>query len=173
MPQPDAALIERIRAASRKMVRELGFMQPTVAGTQYPPSAVHALLEIEAARSLSAVQLAGILGLEKSSVSRMIRKLIDAGELQETATAQDGRVKLLTLTARGKRTAAAINAFGRRQVAGALEQLGAAGQEAVGRGLAIYADALEAKRAGASADELRAEPGIAGASRPRRGAPNP
>lgn len=42
----ELALIDDIRAASRLMVRELGFMDATVAASDYPPSAVHTILEI-------------------------------------------------------------------------------------------------------------------------------
>ena len=52
-----ASLVDHIRSASRQMVRELGFMQSTLAATDYPPSAVHAILEIGAQRTLTAVQL--------------------------------------------------------------------------------------------------------------------
>lgn len=148
MPTTPAALVDHIRSASRKMVRELGFMQSTLAATDYPPSAVHAILEIGAQRRLTAVQLGEVLGLEKSSVSRMVRKLVDAGELQESASGGDGRVKCLALTAHGKRTLRAIHAYGRKQVAGALAQLTEAQQHAVAEGLAAYAQALQARRTG-------------------------
>ena len=46
MPGLNVALVDEIRSASRQMVRELGFMEATVAATDYPPSAVHAVLEI-------------------------------------------------------------------------------------------------------------------------------
>ncbi len=46
MADLDVALVDDIRAASRLMVRELGFMDTTVAATDYPPSAVHTILEI-------------------------------------------------------------------------------------------------------------------------------
>jgi DNA-binding MarR family transcriptional regulator len=142
----DADLIDHIRAASRLMVRELGFMQATVAATGYPPSAVHALLEIGAREAMTAVELSAFLGLEKSSVSRMIRKLIDAGELKEAASAGDGRLKRLLLTAKGRRTREAIEAYGQRQVTNALQQLTPAQRQKVAEGLGLYAEALEAHR---------------------------
>ncbi|WP_034297217.1 bifunctional helix-turn-helix transcriptional regulator/GNAT family N-acetyltransferase [Herbaspirillum sp. RV1423] len=154
MSQTDHILVDRIRAASRRMVRELGFMQGTLAATEYPPSAVHAILEIGARKSMSAAQLAEFLGLEKSSVSRMVRKLLEAGELQEEASGQDARVKWLSLTPRGRRTLAAIQAFGRRQVVGALAQLNEAQQHAAAQGLAVYAQALEASRSGKAAAQI-------------------
>lgn len=146
MPQHDLSLVDDIRAASRQMVRELGFMQATLAATDYPPSAVHAILEIGAQGSMAASQLALVLGLEKSSVSRMVRKLVEAGELKETADGEDGRVKRLALTAKGRRTLAAIEAFGRQQVTAALDRMQPPQQQAVSRGLALYAQALQAHR---------------------------
>lgn len=143
-PGPD--LIDSIRSASRRMVRELGFMQATLAATGYPPSAVHAILEIGNHRSLTSMQLAEMLGLEKSSVSRMVRKLINEGELKETVSSVDARAKQLALTAKGRRTLAAIHAYGRKQVTGALAQLPETQQHAVAQGLTAYAGALESRR---------------------------
>lgn len=157
MAVKDYVFIDQIRAASRQMVRELGFMQATLAATDYPPSAVHAILEIGARRSMTAAQLAEFLGLEKSSVSRMVRKLVEAGELDEVASDEDGRVKWLALTAQGKRTLSSIQAFGRGQVTSALQKLAPWQQEAVGQGIAAYAQALEAHRLGGAvvaADEI-------------------
>lgn len=146
MPQHDLSLVDGIRAASRLMVRELGFMQATLAATDYPPSAVHAILEIGAQGRMAASQLAQALGLEKSSVSRMVRKLVEAGELKEAADGEDGRVKQLALTAKGRHTLATIEAFGRQQVTAALNRMQTPQQQAVSQGLALYARALQAHR---------------------------
>jgi DNA-binding MarR family transcriptional regulator len=146
MPAADLALIDDIRAASRQMVRELGFMEATLAATDYPPSAVHTILEIGARGPMTSVQLAEILHLEKSSVSRMVRKLVECGELKETSDADDARIKHLALTPKGRRTLAALHEFGRRQVSGALARLTERERRIVRDGLAIYAGALKAGR---------------------------
>lgn len=142
----NVALIDDIRAASRQMVRELGFMEATLAATDYPPSAVHTILEIGARGPMTSVQLAEILHLEKSSVSRMVRKLVECGELKETSDTHDARIKLLSLTPKGRRTLAALHDFGRRQVAGALARLTETERKIVREGLGIYASALKAGR---------------------------
>jgi len=149
----DSAIINDIRVSSRLMVRELGFMNTTLAATDYSPSAVHTLVEIDAHGALTAAQLVQILGLEKSSVSRMVSKLIAAGELQETPSAQDGRVKQLQLTEQGRESVARINQYGAMRVVEALEQLNPSQQQSVARGLAAYAHALEACRNGARVSE--------------------
>jgi DNA-binding MarR family transcriptional regulator len=143
----DLILIDDIRTASRQMVRELGFMDATIASTDYPPSAVHAILEIGMHGPMTSAQLADVLCLEKSSVSRMVRKLIDGGELRENSDADDARVKPLSLTQKGRRTLAALHDFGRRQVSGALNQLTNAERRTVREGLRLYARALKADRA--------------------------
>ena len=146
MPAAELTLIDDIRAASRLMVRELGFMEQTLAATDYPPSAVHTILEIGARGPMTSVQLTEILHLEKSSVSRMVRKLIECGELKEASDADDARIKPLSLTSKGRRTLAALHDFGRRQVSGALSHLTETERRIVREGLVIYAAALRAGR---------------------------
>jgi len=138
--------VEAIRDASRRLVRELGFMKPTLAGTSLPASAVHALIEIGQHGIHSASALCDVLQLEKSSVSRMVRKLIEGGEAMETSSQQDAREKQLALTAKGKQTLVAINQFARIQVCRALENIPSSAHEKVKEGLELYAEALTAVR---------------------------
>jgi DNA-binding MarR family transcriptional regulator len=139
-------LIDDIRAASRLMVRELGFMDATVAASDYPPSAVHTILEIGIRGPMTSGELGDFLRLEKSSVSRMVRKLIDCGELRETPDELDARSKLLSLTAKGRRTLGALHTFGRQQVRGALAALTEPEQRKVREGMMLYARALRESR---------------------------
>lgn len=139
-------LIEPVRAASRQLVRELGFMEATLAGVDLPPSAVHALLEIEARPEITAGELSHILQLEKSSVSRMLRRLVDRGDVVEATARDDARSKTLSLSPEGMATVAGIHAFARNQVAAALTQLDPARQSLVLEGLRLYAGALGTSR---------------------------
>ncbi|MGE8063585.1 bifunctional helix-turn-helix transcriptional regulator/GNAT family N-acetyltransferase [Pseudomonas sp. NPDC089569] len=145
----DPFLVEQIRSASRTMVRELGFMQATLAGTDYSPSAVHTLLEVSVQGVMTAARLVQVLGLEKSSVSRMIARLIEAGELEESSDGEDGRTKQLILTEQGKRTVSEIHRYGQMQVTAALAPLNLSRQQTVAQGLSAYAEALQAYRSGA------------------------
>lgn len=139
--------IDAIRVASRQLVRELGFMGGDFAGTDLPPSAVHALIEIEGG-GVTARDLAARLHLEKSSISRMLRKLVDAGEVQEEAGDEDGRIKRLFLTASGRRRVAAVHGFARAQVSEALGRLKPGQDRTVLEGLQLYADALASPPSG-------------------------
>lgn len=137
------ALIEEIRVVSRTMVRDLGFMGGDFAGTDLSPSAVHALIEIDKGH-VSARDLGLLLRLEKSSVSRMLRKLVTSGDVKEEAADEDARVKRLSLTPLGKQRVAAIHAFARAQVTHAISRLTPGQDRTVLEGLRLYANALAA-----------------------------
>jgi DNA-binding MarR family transcriptional regulator/N-acetylglutamate synthase-like GNAT family acetyltransferase len=131
-----------VRDASRRMVRELGFMQPTLAETDLPPSAVHAVIELGTQGSMTANQLGQILLLDKSTVSRMLARLIERGLVEETRSEADGRSKLLSLTPAGQALLGDINRMANLKVGKALHMLNATARHRVVGGLADYADAL-------------------------------
>lgn len=137
---PNDETIDAIRTVSRRVVQVLGFTGSDFAGTDLSPSAVHALIEIDAA-DITARDLSETLNLEKSSVSRMIGKLVAKGDVAERK-GRDGRVRVLSLTAAGKARVAEIHAFARRQVSGALERLENDEAQTVFDGLHLYAGAL-------------------------------
>jgi DNA-binding MarR family transcriptional regulator/ribosomal protein S18 acetylase RimI-like enzyme len=134
--------IECIRSASRLLVRELGFMGGDFAGTELSPSAVHALIEIGASPGITARRLGDLLRLEKSSISRMLRKLVLSGDVLEQADTDDSRMKKLFLSEAGRERAAAIHSFANSQVANALERLAPGEDRTVVEGLRLYAEAL-------------------------------
>ncbi len=95
---------------------------------------------------MTASQLVQLLGLDKSSVSRMLARLIAAGELEEVISAEDARAKSLRLTAKGHETVSKINTFSNERVASAIKSLAPAQQQTISEGLSLYANALLACR---------------------------
>jgi DNA-binding MarR family transcriptional regulator/GNAT superfamily N-acetyltransferase len=148
-------MVDQVRVASRQLVRELGFMNESLAGTDLPPSAVHALIEIGARDRTTAQELGKTLRLEKSSVSRMLRKLVLSGDVREEADVADGRYKTLALSPSGQARVGAIHDFARTQVAGALGRLAPEQRAIVSEGLGLYAQSLAVK-----ADDSEAGPPI-------------
>ncbi|EMJ5880906.1 MarR family transcriptional regulator [Enterobacter cloacae] len=142
----EPAVVSVIRRSSRLMVRELGFMASTLASTNYSPSAVHTLVEIALRKEMTAGQLVQLLGLEKSSVSRMLARLIAAGELEEVVSTEDARTKSLRLTGKGRDTVNKINAYSNERVVSAIQSLQPAQQQIISQGLSLYANALLACR---------------------------
>lgn len=142
----ESLIVEDIRVASRLMVRELGFMNRHLAATDYSPSVVHTLVEVESQGRMTAAQLVNVLGLEKSSVSRMLSRLVSAGELEELPSGDDARVKQIALTAQGRETVRRINHYGNERVMAALKKMNPRQQQTAAHGLAFYAGALKACR---------------------------
>ncbi|OIQ33712.1 MAG: hypothetical protein BM562_00425 [Alphaproteobacteria bacterium MedPE-SWcel] len=134
--------IDTIRAASRTIVRRLGFMRTDLAATGLAPSAVHAVLEIGDGRVTTARDLSEALGLDKSTVSRMLARLQAHGLITASAAKPDPRLKALQLTEPGRRLFEQIETFGREQVRRALAVLTADEQRDVQQGLQTYARAL-------------------------------
>jgi DNA-binding MarR family transcriptional regulator/GNAT superfamily N-acetyltransferase len=142
MSQPDAFLISDVRAASRDLVRQLGLMNKTVAGTDLSLSAVHAIIEIGEAGELSSRRLSAKLLLEKSTVSRLVKALLQRDLIHESRCQQDLRVKLLSLTRRGRQTLQGIDRFAEAQVSNALQRLQSDSRLGVLQGLSDYSKAL-------------------------------
>jgi DNA-binding MarR family transcriptional regulator/ribosomal protein S18 acetylase RimI-like enzyme len=140
--------ILEIRAASRQLVRELGFMNQTIAGQALSPSAIHGIIEIGYNGKLSSRELSTRLILEKSTISRLIRSLVDSGIVLETQAPDDKRKKLLALTSVGEKTLAKIDKFASAQVSDAVSALKPDARALILYGLQKYADALRQVRCG-------------------------
>ncbi|WP_049623416.1 bifunctional helix-turn-helix transcriptional regulator/GNAT family N-acetyltransferase [Frateuria defendens] len=140
--QPREQTVRELREASRKLVRELGFMRNTVADSDLAPSGVHAILEIGAAPGIQARDLANLLRLDKSSTSRQVTRLESAGLIERRASSGDGRSSELYLTKAGQQLRRRIDTFASGQVSSALRRLTPAEQQALVASLSLYAGAL-------------------------------
>ncbi|MCO5399439.1 helix-turn-helix domain-containing GNAT family N-acetyltransferase [Ralstonia soli] len=134
--------IRELREVSRKLVRELGFMRNTLAESDLPPSAVHAVLEIAAAPGIAARDLSELLRLDKSSTSRQVTRLESAGLIERRACNDDGRSSELYLTKAGQQLRRKIDAFASDQVSNALRHLTPADQQRLVASLSQYVSAL-------------------------------
>ncbi|WP_209008220.1 bifunctional helix-turn-helix transcriptional regulator/GNAT family N-acetyltransferase [Roseibium polysiphoniae] len=143
-PEP----IDEIREASRALVREFGFLDKTLAGTDLSPSAVHAVIELGLAGELTAKELSSRLTLEKSTISRLLRSLEDRGEVAASRREEDGRSYGLRLTDQGRATFEAVTLFGKEMVVEALPHLEAASPKDLASALHDYASALQTVRTG-------------------------
>ncbi len=123
-------------------------MSRTVAGTHLSPSAVHTIVEIGTFGRLTAKELSEKLILEKSTISRLVRSLVESGDIREQRSRSDGRSKDLVLTDRGRETLATIDRFAKRQVIDAIAPLSDRSRAHVLEGIAAYATALRVGRSG-------------------------
>lgn len=134
--------LDRIRTSARNIVRVLGFMDSKLADTQLPPSAVHTIIEVGYGTVSNASELGSLLNLEKSSVSRMLKKLVSEGLLRVDPDSSDKRVQLLGLSQSGKILLGQIEEFGRAQLLSALSDSSNVGLQIIEDGLSAFSGAL-------------------------------
>ncbi len=137
--------IDKMRAASRHIVRELGFMQKGLAGTELSPSAVHTIIELGYGTVANASDLGALLHLEKSSVSRLIQKLENEGLIEVGPDPSDKRFRVLSLTQDGQSLLGDVERFARGQLRSALDVLSATDVSQIETGLILFAKSLSAK----------------------------
>lgn len=93
--------IRQFRAALRDMVRELGMLSRKSSGTELSPLQSHILIELDS-KPLGVTELAEKLCVDKASMSRTLRSLVDAGYLMRKHDAQDGRASTFLLSDAGQ-----------------------------------------------------------------------
>lgn len=98
----------------RKNLRTLGILielhQKELASKDgVPLSQFHMLFAIDGLKECSMVELAEILSMDKSKVSRAINKLVKAGFVNREINPENRRYSILTLTSHGKKIVQDIN----------------------------------------------------------------
>jgi len=151
MTAPSPALVKDIRAASRQLVREFGFLDKTIAGTDLSGSGVHAIMEIGLCAGITAKELSAKLKLEKSTISRLLKSLEARGDIVQNRSERDGRSFGLSLTETGAGTFARIDKFGNDLALRALSQIEGDKAEIIASSMTAYAEALAAPANGNAA----------------------
>lgn len=93
--------IRHFRSALREMVRELGMLSRRSSGTELSPLQSHILIELNI-KPQGATELAAKLCVDKASMSRTLRTLMENGYLQKEHDDQDGRASTFRLSSSGK-----------------------------------------------------------------------
>ncbi len=132
--------VQRLREASRQMVRALGLLQGDWHGLS--TSQCHALVELNARGGLTGGQLAEVLILDKSTTSRVLALLVRRRLARAAAASKDKRSRIYELTATGSTHVTKVHAAADTQVRAALCLLSASDRAAAVRGLDLYAAAL-------------------------------
>lgn len=153
---PRDQTIRQLRELSRKLVRELGFMRSTLAGSDLAPSAVHAIIEIGLRPGLQARELGELLYLDKSNTSRQLAKLEALGLVRRSPVPEDGRAFSLALTEAGQALRKKIDKFATDQVSAALRRILPEDQQGLVRALALYSEALSRDNPNAATRPARA-----------------
>lgn len=151
-----ADIIPSLRAASRKLVREWGFLRPTLAGTNLSPVAVHCLIEIGDRSPRAVSELSTELRVSPDDLGPVVTELLASGNIAAvqcssypTCTIEEGQEKeddQYSLTPAGQAMLSRINAYAQNQVAKALQVAHPAFGTDITTALGLYAAALETAR---------------------------
>jgi DNA-binding MarR family transcriptional regulator len=100
-----------LRTSIQRFVRAFGLLDgdQTPCGVPLAPTHAHALMALldRERRAIASAQqdLVRGLGIDKSNVTRLCAKMIEAGHLAQTDSPEDGRTWRLSLTPKGRRLA--------------------------------------------------------------------
>jgi DNA-binding MarR family transcriptional regulator/GNAT superfamily N-acetyltransferase len=114
----DVEQIERVRAFNRYYTQHLGLLTDRYLGQDRALGAARLLYEIGARADLR--ELRARLGLDAGYLSRLLRALQEQGLIEVRAHPGDGRVRVASLTAAGRRERAGLDDRSRGAIAGLL-----------------------------------------------------
>lgn len=118
----------------------------------------HVLLAVEEAGETRVTALAGELGLDKSTLSRTIESLVQAGLVERRAVQGDRRSLALSLTALGRRAAVDINRQGDREIRSVLARIPSQKRGLVAEAIGLLAEALTPKASCCRPQKSRSKP---------------
>ncbi len=104
----DEAVVTRLRLATMQLWRRM--RQESGDGAELTPSRFSALCAIEANNPLRMTELAQMLRVSKSSITRIVGKLSDASLVEPLPDPTDGRSTLVGVTPKGKEVIAIASA---------------------------------------------------------------
>lgn len=102
-----------------------------------------ALVEIGRKPGISGKELAGILGLDKSAISRIVEELVKKKHVERKTSETDRRFVVLTLTKGGEAIFRKIEADMDERFAAVLEKIPEKKRKTVIESLKVYCDAFE------------------------------
>ena len=123
-----AARVAAVRRFNRFYTRQIGILGERVLQSPFSLAEMRVLYEIANRENASAVELAEELRLDAGYLSRILRRFQKGGLVRRETSAEDGRRNLLSLTEKGQRTFATLNARQEEDVAALLTRVPAAGQ---------------------------------------------
>jgi len=120
--------INAVRSFNRFYTRRIGVLREGLLKSPFSLTELRVLYEIVHRTQPTATELRKELGLDPGYLSRILARLEKGGLVSKSTSQSDGRQSLLGLTARGRRTFAALDARQNEEVAAMLRLVPAAGQ---------------------------------------------
>jgi DNA-binding MarR family transcriptional regulator/GNAT superfamily N-acetyltransferase len=101
--------VRAVRAFNRMYTRRIGALDGNHLGSEFSLTEVRVLYELAHSEGLTATTLIERLGIDAGYLSRIVKGFTSRGLIARRKAPNDGRVSLLTLTAKGKRAFAPLD----------------------------------------------------------------
>jgi len=124
-----AERVAAVRRFNRFYTQRIGVLSAGYAGGPFSLTEARVLYEIRQRDRSTATEIGRELGLDAGYLSRMLRRFHKAGLLRKQVSPEDARHTFLSLTERGRKAFAPIDARSNAQVGAMLEQLTAPQQD--------------------------------------------
>jgi DNA-binding MarR family transcriptional regulator/N-acetylglutamate synthase-like GNAT family acetyltransferase len=115
--------VSEIRRFNRFYTRQIGVLQEGLLSSPFSLTEVRVLYEIAHDKKITAVALCRELGLDAGYVSRILRSFEKRGLIARIRSTSDGRQQFLSLTTKGRKIFAPLEARSNEQVAAMLEKV--------------------------------------------------
>lgn len=146
MSQSSNKSLEDVRRHARQLVRELDVVRSGYMDTGYTLAQCHVMFELGAEDAQTLMQLTEALLIDKSNLSRTIKKLVQLELVKSVRGTVDSRQKFFSLTAKGKKALREVIGVAEGQVGGALKLLSQEQQQTVVEGLRLFESSLRRQR---------------------------
>lgn len=120
---PSTATVAAVRGFSRFYTRHIGALQDHLLGTDCSLAEARVLFELAHHGDTTAKQLGEELGIDPGYMSRILARLRERSLISQVRSAQDGRQRILKLTAAGRKTFATLDRRSHDQIQEMLEPL--------------------------------------------------
>lgn len=114
-----------VRGFNRFYTRQLGLLRPGYLSSPFSLTEVRVLYELAHRDGPTAAELASDLGLDAGYLSRILQRFGKRGMLSREASDRDARRSHLSLTAKGRKEFAPLEALAAREIAAMLKKLAA------------------------------------------------
>lgn len=142
----EADQVDELRSLVQRLFRRFGTLgtDATPCGQPLSIAHAHALMILLGRGDLTQQELGAELCIDKSNVARLCAKMVDAGQAEQTASVQDRRSRVVSLTSPGRRLAREVNAASRQRFGALLSHLKASHRGQVIQALSHLVSAIEA-----------------------------
>lgn len=138
---------QRLRETTRVLIRKLGVLERTGAVCcSITMTQCHAIVETGRRQKISVNELAELLNLDKSTVSRTVEQLVNQGILIREPDSNDRRYVALRLTDQGEKLFKSIEQRMEKYFTEILDSISEEKQEQVIESLQLLAEALKGNR---------------------------